>query len=573
MAGRLDLVLLWHMHQPEYRDPVSGEHVLPWVYLHALKDYTDMAAHLERHPAVRAVVNWVPVLIEQIDDYVRQFASGRFRDPLLALLARERLDDLDAGTRRMLIERCQQAYAPTMIDPFPDYRRLCELARQLGGAQQLDAYLSGQYWADLVTWYHLAWTGETVRRESRVVAELMARGREFGYQDRRRLLEAIGAELARVVERYVRLAQRGQIELALTPYCHPLAPLLVDFASAREAVPELALPEAAGYPGGSGRVRAQIDHALEFGRRRLGLEVSGMWPAEGAVSEAVLGLFAAAGCRWIASSASVLRNTLGRRPAGGRPAQDDAGTAGTPEHRAWRSADGLLCLFRDERLSDRIGFEFSREHSGAAARRLVAELEAIAHAAEAPPLVTIALDGENAWDRYPYNGYWFFEELYGLLALHPSIRLVTPGRDLGPGSAQRLAAGVLPPLVAGSWVHGTLTTWIGAPEKNRAWDLLVAARQAYDLELASGRLAGVALAQATRQLEVCEGSDWFWWYGDYSPGAAVASFDGLYRRQLARLYELIGVAPPAALARPIQAPGPSWQERQAEAGGTMRRAH
>jgi len=71
MSGntKLDLVLLWHMHQPDFRDHATGEYAQPWVYLHAIKDYSDMAAHLENHPKVRAVVNFTPVLLDQLEDY------------------------------------------------------------------------------------------------------------------------------------------------------------------------------------------------------------------------------------------------------------------------------------------------------------------------------------------------------------------------------------------------------------------------------------------------------------------------------------------------------------------------
>jgi hypothetical protein len=78
MSGSpLTLVLLWHMHQPDYRDHASGEFLLPWVYLHALKDCSDMAWHLENQSGVRAVVNLTPALLEQLDDYAEQFAKGR----------------------------------------------------------------------------------------------------------------------------------------------------------------------------------------------------------------------------------------------------------------------------------------------------------------------------------------------------------------------------------------------------------------------------------------------------------------------------------------------------------------
>ncbi|HEX6828272.1 MAG TPA: hypothetical protein VF104_04770, partial [Burkholderiales bacterium] len=155
-APRIDLVLLWHMHQPDYRNHRTGEFVLPWVYLHAIKDYTDMAYHLETHPGVKAVVNFAPVLLDQIEDYAEQFAMGDVRDPLLRLLAASDLDHLDRGTRAMALEACFRSNHRTMLDPFPHYKRLHEIhgATAARGEGAL-AYLSGQYLADLLVWYHL----------------------------------------------------------------------------------------------------------------------------------------------------------------------------------------------------------------------------------------------------------------------------------------------------------------------------------------------------------------------------------------------------------------------------------
>ncbi|HEU5284274.1 MAG TPA: hypothetical protein VFU53_10700, partial [Burkholderiales bacterium] len=145
-AGHLELVLLWHMHQPDFRDQASGEFLQPWVYLHALKDYSDMAAHLEAHAGVKAVVNLVPVLLDQLDDYADQFATGRIRDPLLRMLARDNLDTLEHAERELLLNQCFRANHVKMIEPFTPYKRLRDLYRFLA-AQGGDParYLSGQY--------------------------------------------------------------------------------------------------------------------------------------------------------------------------------------------------------------------------------------------------------------------------------------------------------------------------------------------------------------------------------------------------------------------------------------------
>ncbi len=570
----LDLVFLWHMHQPDYRDhgtarvpggtqragaAASGEFVLPWVYLHAMKDYVDMAAHLERHPLMRCVVNFVPVLLDQIEDYAQQFASGEFRDPLLRMLAMPDLERISEADRRLLLNTCFRSNHTTMLAPFPHYQRLHNIYQLFSHETETAySYLSGAYFSDLVTWYHLAWTGESERRRNPLLATLMSQGEGYDADDRQRLLASIGELIGGLIPRWRALAASGQVELSSTPQTHPLSPLLLDFRAARESLPNALLPFSAAYPGGRSRVISQIDAARTSHARRFGAPPVGMWPAEGAVSEDFVKHLAAADCRWIASGEGVLTNSL-------------AASHITDPHAAyhpWRleQAPGLTLFFRDERLSDLIGFDYAKWHGRDAARHLVLQLEAILDAAaeNETPVVSIILDGENAWEHYPYNGYYFFDDLYGLLAEHPRIRTTTYAELLA--QARPPVACVLPHLTAGSWVYGTLSTWIGDEAKNRAWDLLCEAKQSCDRVLGSGRLDTAQVAAVERQLAICESSDWFWWFGDYNPSAAVASFDSLYRRNLARLYGLLQLEPPPQLETPICAGSGSATD------GSMRRA-
>ena len=558
---QLDLVFLWHMHQPDYRDhgaTEAGEFVLPWVYLHAMKDYVDMAAHLERHPRIRCVVNLVPVLLDQIEDYVQQFASGRFRDPLLRMLAEPELEHIGDADRSLLLATCFRSNHVTMLAPFPHYQRLHDLYLLLGEKDEsAHRYLSAAYFSDLVTWYHLAWTGESERRRNPLLAKLMSQGEGYDADDRRQLLASIGELMSGLIPRWRALAARGQVELSATPQTHPLSPLLLDFRSARETLPDAPLPFSAAYPGGRSRVIAHIEAARQSHARRFGAPPGGMWPAEGAVSEEFARHLAAAGCRWIASGEGVLQNSL----------KASAITDPRAAYHPWRleQAPGLTLFFRDERLSDLIGFDYAKWHGRDAAGHLVKQLEAILDGAgeNETPVVSIILDGENAWEHYPYNGYYFFEDLYGLLAAHPRIRTTTYAELLARQPAP--AVSPLPRLTAGSWVYGTLSTWIGDEAKNRAWDLLCEAKQSCDRVLASGRLDAAQMVAVETQLAICESSDWFWWFGDYNPAAAVASFDSLYRRNLARLYRLLQLEPPAHLDIPICAGSDT------ASGGSMRR--
>ena len=540
-APGLDLILCWHMHQPEYRDLASGEYRLPWTYLHAVKDYSDMAAHLEAVPEARAVVNFAPVLLDQIEDYRAQLAlhlerDAPLRDPLLAALAASAAPRGDRDRLR-LIQAGLRANEHRIINRFAPFRRLAELARWALKHPGSVHYLSEQFFFDLLVWYHLGWLGETVRRGDPRVRALMEREQGYGAADRRTLLAVIHDVMAGLVPRYRRLAERGQVELSASPFAHPILPLLLDFASAREALPDAPLPEAPAYPGGEERARWHIEAGIETFRRHFGFAPRGCWPSEGGVSTAALRLLAEAGFQWAASGGSVLAHSL-----------EAAGREAACLHRVWEPAGtGIACFFRDDGLSDLIGFTYADWHADDAVANLVHHLENIAAACAAAgerPVVAIIMDGENAWEHYPENGYHFLGALYRELAAHPRIHLTTFSDHLARHSERH----PLPRLVAGSWVYGTFSTWIGEPDKNRGWDLLVAAKSAWDEAVAGGAVPDEA---ALVQLAACEGSDWFWWFGDYNPAETVSDFERLFRLHLGNLYRRLGRPVPAVLRQPF----------------------
>ncbi|TXI30763.1 MAG: glycoside hydrolase, partial [Nitrosomonas oligotropha] len=182
------------------------------------------------------------------------------------------------------------------------------------------------------------------------------------------------------------------------------------------------------------------------------------------------------------------------------------------------------------------------------------------------PVVSVILDGENAWESYPYNGFYFLDDLYGLLENHPFIRTTTYRNYIADTEKTNMIR-ILPTLAAGSWVYGTFSTWIGDKEKNHAWDMLCAAKQSFDLVMQSDRLSEEKKIEASRQLASCESSDWFWWFGDYNPAHSVASFDHLFRLNLMNLYRLLKLPVPPALQESI-----SKGNEQNEASSAMRRS-
>lgn len=555
------MILLWHMHQPQYRDALSGQYALPWTYLHAVKDYTDMAAHLEANPAARAVVNFTPLLIEQLEEIARRVAEHLeggtpLPDPMLALLGPDPVPT-EPAQRLELLNACLRANRKNMVERFGPYLELATIAETLGTPERI-AYASDQFIQDLAVWYHIAWLGETVRRTDPLVARLTERGREFSAAQRRELLSLIGTLVERVLPRYRRLGERGQCELSVTPYGHPILPLLLDFQCARDAVPDMTLPAHPGYPGGAERARWHVEEAVRVFTRAFGHRPAGCWPAEGAISAPALELLAGAGFRWAASGAAVLRGSLERF-------DPQAAQEPLAYNRPYRIPGAAMhCFFRDDLLSDLIGFTYATWHGDDAVANLTVELVQLARRYEPARnhAVLIALDGENAWEHYPFNGFYFLSALYERLAKHPRIELVTLSECLSRG----IQPAPLPQVCAGSWVHGSLATWMGDAAKNRAWDLLCDAKEAYD-RMTAKLDDPTQRASAGRQLALCESSDWFWWFGDYNPADAVSQFDQLYRRQLLVLYRRLNLRPPGALAMPI-----SQGQGAPEHGGVMRRA-
>lgn len=565
---KLNLVVCWHMHQPWYREAIDGDFRLPWVYLHALKDYADMASHLECHPHMRCVVNFTPVLLEQIDDYAHECqewikSRASFSDPLLNYLCDNQAIPSDASDRAELVRACLRAHAPQMIDPYPDFRQLVDMVTKHAGNDTLNEqhlqYLNDQFFYDLLTWYHIAWLGHSVKQHP-AIQELIKKGKNFTTEDRSHLIGVFDNVFGGLIERYRRLADRDQVELSMTPYAHPIVPLMLDFKSLHDAIPEAPTPKHKAYPGGENRARWHLQYGIEVFEKFFHRKPQGVWLSEGAVSEDAVALLGEFNIKWTASGEGVWHNSS-------YLSELDIHDPQTRQNLfRCNHLPGIetKLFFRDDGLSDLIGFEYQSWNADDAAADFQNHLTNIATFLEHAPgdhVVSVILDGENAWEYYPDNGYHFLNALYTALSENKHIRLQTFA-----DAAEECPPLELPKMCAGSWVYGSFSTWIGEEDKNRGWDLLVEAKQAYDKNIEKLNADDRKLAEL--QLAICEGSDWFWWFGDYNPADSVRDFDSLYRLQLQRLYDLLGVKIPKSLTVPISLGGGA-----AENAGTMRRGH
>jgi alpha-amylase/alpha-mannosidase (GH57 family) len=555
MPTPLDVVIVWHMHQPYYKDPLKNEYALPWTYLHGIKDYFDMPAIVEDTPGARAVFNLVPSLIEQLLDY----ANGTAVDPFLqkGMAAPAELCEED---RIFLLENFFSANRSRMIEPSRRYLELLYMAGEgkPGSARDRVRHFSDQDLLDLQVWFFLAWTGEAARRRFPVFAELVTKGENFTAADKELLFATQRELLQTIIPLYKRLHVEGRIELSVTPYYHPILPLLCDIRLAKTAMPQVNLPATNfRHPEDA---RAQIRRGIEYFREIFGFTPRGMWPSEGSVSNETLGIIAECGIAWIATDEEILAKSL------------DGGLGEHKErlYRPWRFSGPqgeVGTFFRDHQLSDLVGFTYSQWDSGRAVADLCGRLHTIkARVGGEGRVVPIILDGENAWEYYPDNAYDFLQGMYRGIAESPQLNLTTCSDVLNHTRFD----GRLHSIFPGSWINGNYGIWIGHPEENLAWDLVAGARTAAvaaSPSVAAALESGSPPVDATaelicRSLYAAQGSDWFWWYGDdhFSPHSD--RFDKLFRQHLLNIYRLIGQDPPRELLEPIKKKSPAGLIRE-----------
>jgi alpha-amylase/alpha-mannosidase (GH57 family) len=543
------LAILWHMHQPLYREPATGTYVLPWVRLHATRAYNDMAWILERHPGVRVTVNFTPVLLEQLEDY----AAGRARDALLDLSARDP-DDLAPEERRRLLHSFFMVDWDRSVRTVPRYLELLEKRGRDLDRVDLDEVATTFTRAelrDLQVHFNLAWMGFGALADDPALREVAARERDFDDDAVALVLGAQRRIVAGVFARWRALADRGQIELSTTPHHHPILPLVCDSDAAARALPGVALPPRFAWPDDA---RRQVADALRSHERRFGRVPAGMWPAEGAVSPEALEILAGQGVSWAASDEGVLLRSL---PPGSPRAAS--------LYRPWRVAAGereISMLFRDRSISDLIGFSYARVPAADAVadftNRVVGAGEAWRRdGQQGPATVGVFLDGENAWERYPRSGHDFLDALHRAIGSDARLETVT--------LSEATAGAAGPPIArihSGSWIEASYRIWIGHREDRLAWTAVGKAREAVEAARAAGAPTE-KVEHALRHLRAAEGSDWYWWYGEDFATENAAEFDALFRGHVLRACELLDLAPPAEALQPIKPTGRGALEAKA----------
>ncbi len=525
------------MHQPYYKDNLTNEVSLPWVRLHGIKDYLDMVKILEDFPNVHQTFNFVPSLLEQIEDY------NKGNEDKFLKISRKKSADLNDQEKVFILLNFFMANWDTMVKPYSRYYDLLEKRGKFIAPGPMDKIIKRfkeQDFLDLVVWFNLSWFDPIYKEKDEALKNIVKKGTYFSEEEKNVVLDKQLEILKQIIPYYKKAQENGQIEITTTPYYHPILPLLCNQEAAKEALPDLHLPKNKfKHPEDA---QKQLELAVQNYQHNFGLKPRGLWPAEGSVSEEIVPLLIKNGINWIATDEGILFRSIHKERLENllyKPYQ-------------LKREEGIAnIIFRDRILSDLIGFVYSNWPAEAAVNDFIKRLYEIKQRLKTKEenfLVSIILDGENAWEYYSNDGRDFLLGLYQKLNEGKNFKLVTVSEFLKESPPKDN----IEKLFAGSWINTNFAIWIGHEEKNTAWDYLSLARQ--DLAEFEQRnpQKREAIEKAWQEIYIAEGSDWNWWYGpDHSSGND-EEFDRLFRKHLANVYTLLGDKIPGYLEQPIK---------------------
>lgn len=534
---KLKIAILWHFHQPYYKK--DSEFILPWVRLHGVKDYKDLPELFGEFPNIRQTINIVPSMWVQINDYINNTTQDSIQ-----ILSRKQYNDFSESDKREFIRMFFLCNEEQMIRPYPAYSALFDKSKNT----DFNGF-SEQEIIDIQVWYNLTWIGYFSRKNP-MIERLFIKSSGFTVQERDMLLHYHIEVLSLIKSRLQMLEAMGNLEISVSPFNHPILPLLCDTDSVKESMPNAELPAVRfAYPEDANE---QVSSALEYYRNIFNSETVGMWPSEGSLSNEALNILIKNGILWAASDEMVLSNSFKENYK--------------PYYKffpiTYQGDSGKMTLFfRDHSLSDAIGFEYSRWNAEDAANDFINRLlniknyliSELSEDSLETAVVPIILDGENCWEFYRENGVPFLRALFSKLQDSQEIETVLFKDVINTGdfgnSTQNDYAPTLTNLQAGSWINGNFNIWAGHQDHRIAWSVLSQAREL--VEKKKETFTKEKLAEIMNLIYIAEGSDWFWWYGDTHWAENKFDFDELFRYNLRQIYSLLGEAIPEVLLTPI----------------------
>lgn len=533
---KLSIAFYWHMHQPVYQLTPTGDYLMPWVRLHAVKDYLDMVLILEKFPKIKLNFNLVPVLLDSLIDY----GENDLHDIHSRLTVTD-VEDLTADDKEFIINNFFDANFHSMILPSDEYNRLYQ-KYQLNQENDINMF-SNQEYSDLMALFNLAWFDPIYKNMYPELKKLIKKGKGYTTEDRIKIIDIQRDIIRKIIPTYKKFSDEGKIEITTSPYYHPILPILLDIKGIKKSS-ETDLPSNLKMELDA---KMQTEMALDRMEDIFGKRPRGIWPSEHCINSKELNLFKELGVDWTISDEGILSNSINFEFV-----RDFRGYLEDPYHllKSYKyKDDGVNIIFRDSVIPNLIGFEYPSHPAEGAANDLYDRIKVAQSKLLSSPdenhLITIAMDGENCWENYTSDGSTFLSTIYSLIENDPSLETVLISDYLDKDTQKPLNK-----ISSGSWVNRNFKLWIDEPLKNLAWTYLKQVRDDFSNYVKQNPL-NPNIEAARRELFICEGSDWFWWYGEPNDSGRDNIFDYIFREHLKNIYLYLGLEVPQYLDTPL----------------------
>lgn len=536
---KLSLAIYWHMHQPVYE--LEGTYLMPWVRLHAIKDYLDMALYLEKYPKLKLNFNIVPALLDSIIDYCEKGYKDIHEE--LTLMDTDNLTDEE---KSFIINNFFITKFETMVFKNETYKNLYRKRFSVENFTIND--FNAQEYADLMAVFNLVWIDPIHFDRYPRLKELWDKKNCYTLDDRAEILSIQKEIMREIIPFYKKYIQEGRIELSTSPYYHAILPILIDVKSAaKKSVTTEGLPQTLGMTDDA---HLQVRKGLERIEEIFGIRPKGMWPPELCIGPKTLNLFVKEGIEWTVSDEGILSSSLNIDFV-----RDFKGNLTDPYHLLkvyeYQNKDtDINIIFRDRSIPNLINFEYAGLNPDMAANDLYEKIKTIQNKLLVSPddthLLTIASDCENCWENYHNDGTDFLEKIYSLIENDDSLETVLISDYIEHDKHKKS----IKKIYTGSWIDRTFKYWVGESEKNKAWSCLKQAKDDFD-NFVKTNSEYKNLAAAKREILIAEGSDWFWWYGEPNNSGQDFLFDYMFRERLKNVYRLLGTESPENLNESI----------------------
>lgn len=539
-SKKLSIAFYWHMHQPVYQLSPTGDFLMPWVRLHAVKDYLDMALWAKKFDKLKLNFNFVPVLINAIINYGENEAHD-----IHSRLTITPQDELTNEDKIFILNNFFDANYQTMILANPEYHRLYQIV-QSSGTEDTSIF-SNQEYADLMALFNLAWIDPSFKTSNSELKKLVKKGKNYTLEDRIAIIQIQRDIIKKIIPTIRKLIEKNKIEITTSPYYHPILPILLDYKNIKKnSSPANDLQDLKTDLDAKMQTKMALDRIEEvFGKRPRGV-----WPSEQCVSAKTLEMLSSLGVEWSLSDEGILANSINFEFE-----HDFKGYIKEPYHllktyKYKTSTSDLKMVFRESTIPNLIGFEYQNHNPIATANDLYDRIKVLQSKILSSPdnehLLTIALDGENCWENYLEDGASFLKTLYTLITEDDSLETVLLSDYLEKTKEDKL----LPKIASGSWINRNFKLWIDEPVKDIAWTYLKRVRQDF-ANFVKREPLNPNIELARRELFICEGSDWFWWYGEPNDSGRDNIFDFLFRTHLKNVYRYLDLDTPKYLDDPL----------------------